>query len=201
MSRAPKINIENMSDEQKRVYEEIASGPRGAVRGPLSVWLARPGLANEAQKLGRYARYETLLPPRLSELAIITTARIWGSAYEWFAHSGIALEAGIKPEIVEALRQGQIPEFIDPQQKTVFEFAVTLHLDRRVPDDQFDLAVNQIGKDAVVDLVGILGYYTLISMTLNVFEVQKTGIKDTDEIRQLSNIGKDALVFGRSLIC
>jgi 4-carboxymuconolactone decarboxylase len=199
MTRAPELNHDDMSDEQKRVYDEIASGPRGAVRGPLGVWLTRPGLADQAQNLGHYARFDTLLPPRLSELAIITTARIWGSAYEWFAHSGIALEAGIDEEFVEALRQGKIPKFDDPQQKIVFEFAVTLHVKRRVPDDQFNQAVDQIGKDAVVDLVGILGYYTLISMTLNVFEVQKTDTSGGAPIRFLPELGKDDLVFGHRL--
>ncbi|MGY9016485.1 MAG: carboxymuconolactone decarboxylase family protein [Rhodospirillales bacterium] len=200
MTRAPELNLDDMSDEQKRVYEEIVSGPRGAVRGPLSVWLTRPGLADQAQSLGRYARFDTLLPPRLSELAIITTARIWGSAYEWFAHSGIALEAGIDEEFVEALRQGKIPKFDDSQQKVVFEFAVTLHVKRRVLDDQFNHVVDQIGKDAVVDLVGILGYYTLISMTLNVFEVQKTDTDGADPIRFLPELGKDDLVFGHRFL-
>jgi 4-carboxymuconolactone decarboxylase len=200
MTRAPELNLDDMSDEQKRVYEEIVSGPRGAVRGPLSVWLTRPGLADQAQSLGRYARFDTLLPPRLSELAIITTARIWGSAYEWFAHSGIALEAGIDEEFVEALRQGKIPKFDDSQQKAVFEFAVTLHVKRRVLDDQFNHVVDQIGKDAVVDLVGILGYYTLISMTLNVFEVQKTDTDGADPIRFLPELGKDDLVFGHRFL-
>jgi 4-carboxymuconolactone decarboxylase len=199
MSRAPELNLGDMSDEQKRVYEEIASGPRGAVRGPLGVWLTRPGLADQAQSLGRYARFETLLPPRLSELAIITTARIWGSAYEWFAHSGIAIEAGIKTETIDALRQGQIPEFDDLEQQIVFEFAVTLHIKRRVPDDQFNRTVDQFGKNAVVDLVGILGYYTLISMTLNVFEVQKTDTDGADPIRFLPELGKDDLVFEHRL--
>jgi 4-carboxymuconolactone decarboxylase len=200
MTRAPELNLDDMPDEQKRVYEEIVSGPRGAVRGPLSVWLTRPGLADQAQSLGRYARFDTLLPPRLSELAIITTARIWGSAYEWFAHSGIALEAGIDEEFVEALRQGKIPKFDDSQQKAVFEFAVTLHVKRRVLDDQFNHVVDQIGKDAVVDLVGILGYYTLISMTLNVFEVQKTDTDGADPIRFLPELGKDDLVFGHRFL-
>jgi 4-carboxymuconolactone decarboxylase len=200
MTRAPELNLDDMSDEQKRVYEEIVSGPRGAVKGPLGVWLTRPGLADQAQSLGRYARFDTLLPPRLSELAIITTARIWGSAYEWFAHSGIALEAGIDEEFVEALRQGKIPKFDDSQQKAVFEFAVTLHVKRRVLDDQFNHVVDQIGKDAVVDLVGILGYYTLISMTLNVFEVQKTDTDGADPIRFLPELGKDDLVFGHRFL-
>jgi len=201
MSRAPELNYDKMSDEQKKVYNDIASGPRGSVRGPLGVWLTRPGLADRAQNLGAYCRYDSLLPPRLSELAIITTARIWGSAYEWLAHSRIALEAGIDPKIVDALRLGNIPTFGDPEQKIVFEIAIALHVDRRVSDDLFDQAVDKLGKDTVVDLVGILGYYTLISMTLNTFEVQKSAvdIQNSDEIRTLAKLAEGVLVFGRSL--
>jgi 4-carboxymuconolactone decarboxylase len=181
MSRAPELDYEKMSDEQKRVYDEIASGPRGGVRGPLGVWLTRPGLADRAQNLGAYCRYDSLLPPKLSELAIIATARLWGSAYEWFAHSKIALEAGVAPEIVEAMRLGIIPEFDDPDQAIVFEVAVALHVDRKISD-----------------LVGILGYYTLISMTLNVFEVPLVNADGADEIRLMPELAEGTLVFGRN---
>ncbi len=199
MSRAPELNYEKMSNEQKRVHDDIASGPRGSVRGPLGVWLIRPGLADRAQNLGAYCRYDSLLPPRLSELAIITTARLWGSAYEWFAHSKIALEAGVTPEIVKAMRQGIIPDFDDSDQDIVFEFAVALHVDRQVSDDLFDRAVAQLGKDVVVDLVGILGYYTLISMTLNVFEFPLINADGADEIRLMPELAEGTLVFGRDI--
>jgi 4-carboxymuconolactone decarboxylase len=199
MSRAPELNYEKMSDEQKKVYDEIASGPRGGVRGPLGVWLTRPGLADRAQNLGAYCRYDSLLPPKLSELAIIATARLWGAAYEWFAHSAIALKAGVTSKIVDAMRLGIIPEFDDPDQSIVFEFAVALHVDRRVSDDLFDRAVEQLGKDTVVDLVGILGYYALISMTLNTFEVPLVNAEDAEQIRLMPELAEGTLVFGRDI--
>jgi 4-carboxymuconolactone decarboxylase len=199
MSRAPELNYEKMSDEQKKVYDEIASGPRGGVRGPLGVWLTRPGLADRAQNLGAYCRYDSLLPPKLSELAIIATARLWGAAYEWFAHSAIALKAGVTSKTVDAMRLGIIPEFDDPDQSIVFEFAVALHVDRRVSDDLFDRAVEQLGKDTVVDLVGILGYYALISMTLNTFEVPLVNAEDAEQIRLMPELAEGTLVFGRDI--
>jgi 4-carboxymuconolactone decarboxylase len=199
MSRAPELNYEKMSDEQKKVYDEIASGPRGGVRGPLGVWLTRPGLADRAQNLGAYCRYDSLLPPKLSELAIIATARLWGAAYEWFAHSAIALKAGVTSKIVDAMRLGIIPEFDDPDQSIVFEFAVALHVDRRVSDDLFDRAVEQLGKDTVVDLVGILGYYALISMTLNTFDVPLVNAEDAEQIRLMPELAEGTLVFGRDI--
>ena len=159
------------SDAQRAVHEAIASGPRGGVRGPLAVWLHRPELAAAAQALGRYCRYETLLEPRLSELAIITVGRIWSSEYEWYAHKPIAIEAGISPAIVEAIRKGEPPVFEAEDEEIVHAFARAAHVDRAVPDELYARAVECLGEAAVVDLVGILGYYALISLTINVFAV------------------------------
>jgi len=169
MERLPPLSYDDMSDRQKQVYREIAAGPRGEVRGPLAVWLNRPELADGAQALGRYCRYDSLLPPRLSELAILTTARVWGSEYEWAVHKPIALDAGISPDTVEAIRSNREPAFSHPDEAVVFRFARTLHTKRRIDDDLFDQTVAVLGADATVDLVGLLGYYTLISMTINVF--------------------------------
>ena len=169
--RIPALDPARYSDAQRVVHDAIASGPRGGVRGPLAVWLHRPELAAAAQALGRYCRYETLLEPRLSELAIVTVARIWSSEYEWHAHRAIALEAGIAPQIVEAIRRNEPPAFEAEDEAIVHAFARAAHVDRAVPDDLYARAVACLGEPAVVDLVGILGYYALISLTINVFTV------------------------------
>ncbi|AXS39772.1 carboxymuconolactone decarboxylase family protein [Breoghania sp. L-A4] len=171
MSRIPPLDPDALSERQKQVYDAIASGPRGGVRGPLAVWLNRPDLADAAQALGRYCRYDSLLEPRLSELAILATARVWASEFEWAAHKAIALKAGVPEAAVEAIRTGGEPIFEAEDQAVVYEFAKTLHVERRVGDDLYARAVKVLGQEAVVDLTGILGYYTLISMTINVFEV------------------------------
>lgn len=160
-----------MTSDQRRIFDEIAAGPRGGVRGPLAVWLHRPGLADPAQKLGRYVRYESALPQRLSELAILITARLWGSDYEWQVHKDIALKAGLARETVEAIRSGKRPRFEKDDEAVVHDLATSLHEERRVPDALYARAVAILGQDEVVDLVGILGYYTLISMTINAFEI------------------------------
>ena len=95
MSCLPVPAPAEMSAEQRTIHERIASGHRGGVRGPLALWLYRPELADKAQALGRYCRDETCLPPRLSELAILTSARIWAAAYEWQAHLQPARDAGV----------------------------------------------------------------------------------------------------------
>lgn len=161
-----------MNEHQKRVYDAIASGPRGRVRGPLAVWLNRPGLAEHAQALGQYCRYDSSLPTRLSELAILTMAVHWQSEFEWWAHKPIALKAGIQPDTVEALRSRSpsVP-FAQEDERIVHEFVNTLVNTKQVPRPLYEEAVATLGADNVVDLVGLAGYYTLISMTINVFEI------------------------------
>ncbi|WP_212524080.1 carboxymuconolactone decarboxylase family protein [Actibacterium sp. MT2.3-13A] len=156
---------------QRKIHEAIASGPRGGVRGPLAVWLHRPELAARAQELGRYCRYDSALEPRLSELAILTMARHWGAEYEWFAHKPPALKAGLSPAVIEALRAGSAPPFSDDEERIVHQFARAVLETRQVPDALFAEAEAALGTARLVDLVGVLGYYTLISMTLNVFRI------------------------------
>ncbi|MEZ5931966.1 MAG: carboxymuconolactone decarboxylase family protein [Alphaproteobacteria bacterium] len=159
------------SERQQEVHEAIASGPRGGVRGPLAIWLHRPELAAAAQALGRYCRYDTLLEPRLSELAILVTARVFGSEYEWHAHKPIALKAGLSEAVVEAIRAGKTPPFERRDEALVHAFAEAAHRGRNVSEALYDEAVAMLGAEAVVDLVGLLGYYTLISLTINIFGV------------------------------
>jgi 4-carboxymuconolactone decarboxylase len=157
--------------QQREIHDAIASGPRGGVRGPLAIWLRRPELAASAQALGRYCRYDTLLDPRLSELAILTIAQIWKAEYEWYAHKPAGLKAGLSPDIIEAIRTGQEPVFDRTDEQIVFVFSRAAHLHRTVPDALFKQAVDILGEDVVIDLVGLLGYYSLISLTINIFNV------------------------------
>ncbi|WP_313629591.1 carboxymuconolactone decarboxylase family protein [Pseudomonas sp.] len=171
MNRLPPIDPDNLNDAQREVYERIANGPRKGVRGPLAIWLHRPELAECAQALGRYCRYDTCLEPRLSELAILLMGRHWLAEYEWAAHKPFALEAGLSPEIVDAIRDDQEPAFYKKDEALVYKFVRELHAQRGISDDLYSQIVELMGTDAAVDLVGIAGYYTLISMTIKVFEV------------------------------
>lgn len=171
MARLQPMPPETYTERQKEIADAIASGPRGGVRGPLAIWLHRPELADKAQAFGQYCRYDSSLPQLLSELGILVTARCWNAEYEWFAHKRIALKAGLDPEIAEAIRQRKAPDFKDPEQKIVHDFALALHTQKHVPQDLYDTAVETLGRDAVIDLVAVLGYYGFVSMTLNVFEV------------------------------
>ncbi|MCF8482779.1 MAG: carboxymuconolactone decarboxylase family protein [Rhodospirillum sp.] len=171
MTRIVPLDPEALSPRQKEVYDAIASGPRGRVRGPLAVWLNRPDLADRAQALGRYCRYDSCLPPRLSELVILITGRHWSAEFEWQAHKAIALEAGVSLSVIDAIRDGTPPPFEREDETVVHDYARALLEDRVISDKVFDRAVSVLGYEAVVDLTGILGYYGLISMTIKAFQV------------------------------
>ena len=173
MPRLPDIVPEELSPDQRRVYDAILSGPRGIVEGPLRVWINSPELADRAQALGAFCRYSTVLPPRLSELAIITTGAYWKAGFEWAVHAPIALKAGLDPEAVEAIRTGKTPRFEKADEAVVHAFAHELLHDRKVSDETYRRAEAELGSRALVDLVGILGYYGLISLTIVAFEVPR----------------------------
>lgn len=171
MSRHPDLDETALSEDQKKIHAAIANGPRGVVAGPLRVWLQSPGLAAQAQALGQYARYDSALPPVLSELAILVTARYWSSGFEWSHHAPIAKEVGVPAGAIEAISKADRFAFSDAKMQVVFDFAVELHLFKNVSDATYAATLKALGLQACVDLVGICGYYTMISMTINVFDV------------------------------
>ena len=171
MPRLPDIVVDKLSPEQRRVYDAIIAGPRGTVPGPLRVWLNSAELAERAQGLGAFCRYGTMLPPRLSELAIITTGAFWQAGYEWAVHAPIAVQAGLEGDAVEAIRKGAQPAFKRSDEAAVYAFTHELLSNRKVSEATYRQAEAEIGSRALVDLIGILGYYTLISMTIVAFEV------------------------------
>jgi len=172
MSRAPEISRDAMTAEQQTIYDDIAGGPRGGVRGPFKVLLHSPKLADAVQRLGAYVRYDCAVPWKLREMAILITARHWTAQYEWFAHAKIAREAGLADAVIESIRNGRKPDFTDDAEETVWRFATELYTRRRVSDAAFAAAQALLGRQGVVDLVGLMGHYNVVAMTLNAFEVE-----------------------------
>ncbi|SFI62606.1 carboxymuconolactone decarboxylase family protein [Albimonas pacifica] len=170
MARLAPPELSDMSDAQKEVAEAILSGPRAAIIGPLGFWLHRPGLAAPAQELGAYCRFGSSLPTRLSEIAICTVARVWSAQFEWYAHKKMALDAGVSPAVLDAIRDRTPPPFADAQEAICHEFSLVAQRDRTVPAELYERALSILGRDGLVDLVGINGYYALVSLTLNVFD-------------------------------
>ncbi|MDR5758945.1 carboxymuconolactone decarboxylase family protein [Caballeronia sp. LZ035] len=173
--RLPDFDIATASSEQKTVLQNILSSPRGNLNGPFLGWIFSPELAQNAQALGAFCRYKTGLPLRQSELAILITAARWRSQAEWHIHLPIALDAGLPADLAEALRTNQPPTFADADDKLIFDFATELYETKRVSDATYDAAVARFGHAVVVNLVGLLGYYALVAMTLNTFEMRAEG--------------------------
>ena len=169
--RFPPLKPDSMTAAQKQVYDQIAGGPRGGVRGPFNALLRSPELADRVQKVGEYLRFQSSLPARLNEFAIIINARFWNSQYEWYAHCPLALKGGLKPEIAADLAAGKRPAGMQADETVIYDFCTTLHRDHAVDDALYARAVAAFGEPGVIDLIAVSGYYTLVSMVLNVAEI------------------------------
>ncbi len=169
--RLPDLTPEQMTPDQRAVADRAVAGKRGRLPAPLRAWLHSPVFGDRAQSLGEFLRYDTSLGPMLSELAILVTARFWTAQYEWYAHKKLALQAGVSPAVCDAIARRERPPLPDTKAQTVYEYATTMHAERTVPPALHDRAVALLGEAGVVELVGILGYYTLVSMTLNGFGI------------------------------
>jgi len=168
------IDESHMSDAQRALLASLRAGPRGTSitpRGPFAVWMHAPAFGELAQKLGAHCRYGTALSPRLSEFAILCTARLWRAQYEWFAHAPMAEKGGVRPKTIEDLRLGRMPNSAPTDERAIYDFVQELYKTRRVTDRTYKRMQSVVGDAAMVELVGILGYYALISMTLNVFRM------------------------------
>jgi 4-carboxymuconolactone decarboxylase len=160
-----------MNPAQRKIYDDVSSGPRGMMIGPLRAAIHRPELADAWQRFGAILRYGTSLPPRLSELAIIVTARRWNSQLEWQVHAAAALAAGLDESAVEELRNGRSPTFKRRDEIEIYEFARELQLHGEVSDEVYALVLARWGTIGVVELTALIGYYTMVSMTLNAHEI------------------------------
>ncbi|MGE0750514.1 MAG: carboxymuconolactone decarboxylase family protein [Variibacter sp.] len=162
---------DNLSEAQKVLRDAIASGPRAnfMMRGPFAIWMDAPDFGMLAQRLGGYVRFKTKVPPRLSEFAILCTARQWRAQFEWEAHAPIAEKAGVKPKTIRALQTGRRPAGAPADELAIYDFVQQLYRDRRVEDRLYKRVQKLFGNEGLIEFVGILGYYAMISMMLNVF--------------------------------
>jgi 4-carboxymuconolactone decarboxylase len=171
MTRTPYLQPHEMSAEQRQVYDQIVASRGTWLNGPFAPMLHQPRMAAPAAALGEFLRYHTSLGPPLSELAIIVVARFWGSDFEWYQHAKIALKSSVPAEVVAAIRADRRPPDMDQRQTAVYEFAHALLETHRVPPDVYDRAKTLFGVTGVVELTGLIGYYTFIALTLLAHEV------------------------------
>ncbi len=163
------LSPEDMSDDQRQTYDESIASKRGSPPPPMMAWLNSPEMARHATRLGAVLRYDTIFPARLSEIAILVTARRWNAHYEWYAHKKLALAGGLAAEIIEDIRCRRTPRFEDPKARMIYDLSKSLHEGHGVARPLYDEAVKLLGERGIVEIIGLCGYYTLVSMTLNAF--------------------------------
>jgi len=171
MPRYQQVEESQLNDEQRRVYNDCKAGPRGMVPPPVHVWLKSPGLADHAHKLGGHVRFGTPFTQKQTEIAILVTARYWTAQFEWAAHVRLGLAAGLTQDVIDAIAERRTPKFADPDDQLVYDFARSYYQNHRIDDATYDRVVKRWGDKGIVDLAGLIGYYSFVSVTLNIFEV------------------------------
>jgi 4-carboxymuconolactone decarboxylase len=172
MARIDPIPPDQMTEEQRAVDAEIAAKRTGGnARGPFALWLRDPELARRADAFGSYVRSSTSVPRRLSELAILTVARHWTAQYEWFAHARYVEKVGLDPAIAEAIRTRKTPDIAKDDEKAVYALTMELCEDRTITDETYARALDLFGEQMVLELVTIIGFYTMVAVVLVSFRV------------------------------
>lgn len=184
MSRLRYLAADELNEAQRSIFDSITGGKRaashasgelttseGGLRGPFNAFMHAPAVGDPAQRLGEAVRYQSSISGRLRELAILVVAAKWRAQYEWWAHAKIAQREGLDEAVIAALKAGQRPSFSEPDDALVFDFATELLEHHQVSEPTYAKAIAQLGEQQAVELVVLLGYYTLVSMALNTFEV------------------------------
>jgi 4-carboxymuconolactone decarboxylase len=170
--RLPPIPADEWTDAQRQAASAIVNGPRGALYGPFVPLLRSPELMDHAQRLGEYLRYRSAIGTRLTELAVLVTARAWDQQVEWAIHAPIALQAGIGAEVIDAIARRERPPAMAADEEAVVDFCTELQRDKRVSDRVYRNALALFGEQGVVDLMGVNGYYTFLAMLMNAAQTE-----------------------------
>ena len=174
MARVEDLKLESLTPEQKAIHDRIAGTRRGTVRGPFAIWLRNPKIADTADRFGTTLRNGDL-DLRLFELMVLLVARHWTAQYEWFAHARHALEAGIPPAVVEAIRHRRKPELERDDERLVYDLVTEMNETRTLSQPTYDRAVAMLGLDHVIELITSLGFYTMVAIMLNGFDAPVPG--------------------------
>lgn len=176
--RLAKLSYDQLSPEQKVAWDEVVAGPRKKMHGPFFIWLHSPDLLSRGQNLGLYARFQSSLPPRLSELCILMMASHWKASGEWIDHEPIAKELGVDAAALENLRQGRPAKFGKDDEIAIYEFAQELLHKRVVSDATYARTKAVLGERGMLDVVAVLGYYSFIAMSMKAFAQVPEGVPD-----------------------
>jgi 4-carboxymuconolactone decarboxylase len=188
ITRFAPLKAEELTPPQKAWADDIAVPPRNAKFGnpPYRAYIRSPDLARRLSALSDYLRWNTSLSPRLSELAILITAREWTAQYEWFAHYPLALKGGLDPKVADAIAAGKRPDTMKDDEAALYDLATALYRDRKVSDAVYKAALEKFGERGIMDIIGIIGYYDLVSMTL----ITMQAVPPNDSVKPLPEFGK-----------
>ena len=162
------IAEDKMTEAQRKAAAELSSGPRGSVRGPFTVMLRSPELMTPLQKVGEYLRFRSALDRRIAEMATLIAARDWTQTYEWHAHYPLALKAGLKQEIAQAIGEGRRPRGMAEDEEALYDLLTEAFRNKSVSDATYDRALKIFGEQNLVDLLALGGYYGTLAMLMNV---------------------------------
>jgi 4-carboxymuconolactone decarboxylase len=166
--RMPALDPARMTEAQKKAAQELAAGPRGGVKGPFIPLLRSPELMDRLQKVGETLRFRSSLEARVNEFLMLVVSRQWTQHFEWSVHVPLALKAGLKLETVQSLAQGRRPVGMAKDEEIVYDFCDELARTKGVCDATYVRAVDQFGEHGVIDMLGLVGYFTTVSMVMNV---------------------------------
>ena len=166
--RMPPIPADKMTEAQKKAAAELAAGPRGAFRGPFVPLVRSPELMSRVQKVGEYLRYSNSVPQKLVEMTVLMTARRWTQQYEWNAHYPLALKAGLKKDVADAIAEGRHPTGMAEDEEIAYSFTTELNQNGSVSDPTYARAVSMFKEQGVIDLIAVNGYYSLLGMVMGV---------------------------------
>jgi 4-carboxymuconolactone decarboxylase len=166
--RMPPLSAERMNDAQRKAAEEMIAGPRKGVKGPFVPLLRSPELMDRLQKVGEYLRFGSSLEPRISEFVMLIVSREWTQQFEWFTHVPLGLKAGIGPDTISALADGRRPPRMRQDEEAAYDFCGELLRNKGVCDETYRRTAGLFGENGVIDLIGVAGYFTTVSMVMNV---------------------------------
>jgi 4-carboxymuconolactone decarboxylase len=177
--RLSRIEVEDLAPDQRAVLDAIQSGPRKSKHGsigmvgPFGVWVRAPKVGLATQALGAAARFGSSLPENVSEVAICTVGAFYRAKFEFAAHKNLALAAGVDAEQIERLRVAELPTFAGAED-LAYRVATSLMNQHRIDSNTYAGALAQFGEDGLIELVTVIGYYCMVSLTLNAFEIPLT---------------------------
>lgn len=166
--RMPPLAADKMSEAQRKAAAELAAGPRKGVKGPFVPLIRSPELMDRLQKVGEYLRFQSSLDQRISEFIMLIVSREWTQHFEWSVHVPLGRTAGLKSEVIDAIAEGRRPSGMPPDEEIVYDFCEELLRTKGVSETTYRRAVKAFGENGVVDIIGVAGYFTTVSMVMNV---------------------------------